>query len=331
MGGVDLENRFLEALAAREALLQSLATEETDCVRLFHGIAEGQPGLTIDRYGPLVLVQTFREPLSESAWASLEKGLAVAVPEAPHRVYNPRGRLAPRMPPSAPEEALAPLVGRESGLSFQVRARHRGQDPLLFLDMRVGRSWVRSCAAGLTVLNAFAYTCGFGVVAAAGGAAEVWNVDFAASSLDVGDGNAALNGVQMTRIQDDALLVLRQLAGLPIKGRAARQGYQKRPARSFDLVILDPPRWARSRFGAVDVTRDYPSLFKPALLATSEGGRVLATNHLASVSLEEWSGILRRCAVKAGRPLRDVEILVPEADFPSFDGKPPLKIAICYT
>ena len=178
-------------------------------------------------------------------------------------------------------------------------------------------------------MNVFAYSCGVGVVAAAGGAREVWNVDFASSSLDVGDENAVLNGVEMTRVQDDALLVMRQLAGLPIKGRAARKRYTKRPARAFDLVVLDPPRWARSRFGAVDVERDYPTLFKPAVLAARPGGRVLATNHLAWVALEDWLGVLERCARKAGRPLKGIEVLEVEPDFPSFDGRSPLKLAVC--
>jgi 23S rRNA (cytosine1962-C5)-methyltransferase len=81
----------------------------------------------------------------------------------------------------------------------------------------------------------------------------------------------------------------------------------------------------------VDIARDYSSLFKPAVLATTPGGRVLATNHLASVDCDEWIELLRRCAKKAGRPLRDVELLRPEADFPSFDGRSPLKLAVCTT
>ena len=66
-------------------------------------------------------------------------------------------------------------------------------------------------------------------------------------------------------------------------------------------------------------------------LATSPGGSIVATNHAASVDREEWVAILRRCAEKAGRPLAAVESIVPEADFPSRDGHPPLKIAVCST
>ncbi len=318
------------ALEARRPLLERLAAEQTDCVRLFHGVAEGLPGMTIDRYGPLVLVQDFRDTLDAEAWTRLQDLLSSAVPDAPHRVLNRRGKSSQTPQAPATPQALADHEGREGGLRFRIRARHRGQDPLLFLDLRAGRQWVREQARDLRVLNTFAYTCGVGVAAAAGGAREVWNVDFATSSLDVGDENAALNGVRMTRVQDDALLVLRQCAGLAIKGRAARRPFVKRPPRAFDLVVLDPPRWARSPFGAVDVARDYPSLFKPAVLATAPGGRVLATNHLAGVTVEAWLDVLTRCARKAGRPVREIQLLDVGADFPSFDGRAPLKLAVCH-
>ncbi len=318
-----------EALERRRSLLHVLADGGTDCVRLFQGSAEGFPAVTVDRYGPLILAQSGREDVGEGTPEALAALYREALPDAPHFVWSWRGKISELPEVPATEAALADHEGRELGLRYRVRARHRGQDPLLYLDLRAGRRWVRAQASGLEVLNLFAYTCGIGLAAAAGGATTVWNVDFAASALDVGDENAALNAVQMTRVQDDALLVMRQLAGLPIKGRAARKRYTKRPARAFDLVVLDPPRWARSRFGAVDVARDYPALFKPAVLATRPGGRVLATNHLPWIPVEQWVDVLERCARKAGRPLRSVEMLPVEADFPSFDDRPPLKLAVC--
>jgi 23S rRNA (cytosine1962-C5)-methyltransferase len=74
--------------------------------------------------------------------------------------------------------------------------------------------------------------------------------------------------------------------------------------------------------------RDYPSLFKPAVLALRPGGSVLATNHVSTVDMEPWLESLERCASKAGRPLVSLTPLTPEADFPSPDGKHPLKMAI---
>jgi 23S rRNA (cytosine1962-C5)-methyltransferase len=99
--------------------------------------------------------------------------------------------------------------------------------------------------------------------------------------------------------------------------------------RDFDLVILDPPALAKGPFHTVDLVNDYQSLFKPSLLACAPGGTVLAANNVGSVSREVFGKQLERCADKAGRPLRGLEWLNPDEDFPSFDGHHPLKIAVC--
>lgn len=226
-------------------------------------------------------------------------------------------------------------VGQELGVNYRVRARHAGQDPLLFLDLRVARKLIQAEAADKSLLNLFAYTCGVGICAAAAGAREVWNVDFATRSLDVGRENAALNQLEadsasLKFIQSDFFTATRQLAGLPVKQRrgAPSKAYDKLSARSFDIVFLDPPAWAKSPFGTVDLVRDYQALFKPSLLATAEGGLLICTNNVAKVPLEDWLDQLKRCANKAGRPIRELDVLKPEADFPSFDDQPPLKMAV---
>lgn len=328
-----IDELLSRAIGARRALLDRLAAEQTDCVRLFHGIAEGRPGLSVDRYGPVLLAQTWRDPLDAGELDAIARAATreLGIELAP--CWNHRGpsRREGERGSDAHDPRLAAPIGQELGARYDVRPRHRGQDPLLFLDLRAGRRWVRGASEGKSVLNLFAYTCGVGVVAALGGAREVWNVDFAESALAVGRGNAERNGIEPARfvtIEDDVIPVVRQLAGLPVKGRGARRGFEKREPRTFELVVLDPPRWARTPFGAIDVVRDYPSLFKPALLACTPGGAVLATNHVPSVERDEWHAVLRRTAEKAGRPLASIEEIVPEEDFPSPDGKPPLKMAI---
>jgi 23S rRNA (cytosine1962-C5)-methyltransferase len=346
---IGLRRRVAEAVRARAALLADL--HRTNCVRLFHGVAEGWPGLTVDRYGDVLFVQTWRDPLPPGGLDLLADTVreafgALALDSAAARgvhqlvpVWNHRPDGAKRAEAAggvAPEDA----VGQELGVQYDVRPRHRGNDPLLFLDFRAARRWVQQAVRGGTVdsvLNLFAYTCGMGVVAATAGASRVLNVDFAGSALGVGRRNAALNGLECDRddprfqtLREDVFPVVRQLAGLDVGGRRGkRPRFHRVDAEAFDLVVLDPPRWARSAWGAVDVVRDYPSLFKPALLATRVGGRVLATNHVPSVAREDWERVLRRTADKAGRPLTDLVWIEPEADFPSFDGRPPLKVAVC--
>ena len=305
-------------------------------MRLLHGIVENAPGLTVDRYGPILLVQTWREPLAEGELDALaavanDRLGTMLTPCWNHRGEGPGGS-------ARADAALDAPIGHELGLAYDVRPRHRGVDPLLFLDLRVGRRWVKAEARDKTVLNLFAYTCGIGVAALAGGAREVVNVDFATSSLAVGRANAARNADdpstlenRFVTITDDVIPVLRQFAGLamPTRGKRAR-GFAYRSARQFDLVVLDPPRWAKGKYGAVDVVRDYSSLFKPALFATAPGGTVLATNHVPEVERDAWLASLERCAAKAGRPLASIETLMPEEDFPSPDGRHPLKIALAH-
>lgn len=321
------------ALAARSDLLRRLHGERTDCYRLLHGVAEGAPGLTVDRYGPVLLVQTFRAPLAPAAVDELQRtvhdelGLELAV-VANHRGAPPPPDFVAHEPTAA---ALAEHATHERGLTFRARARHRGQDPWLFLDLRSGRARVQRLAAGQRVLNLFAYTCGVGVAAAAGGAAHVLNVDFAQSALDVGVANAQANGLPVERfatLRSDCLPILRQLAGLPVQRRGKNVPFVRIERTPFDCIVLDPPRFAKTPFGAIDVVRDYPSLFKPALLALADGGTVLATNHVPDVRAEDWHEVLRRCAAKAGRPLRELEPIAIDADFPSFDGRPPLKLVL---
>ncbi len=316
-----LRARVLAALAARQGLVAGLHAEDTDAYRLFHGTSEGAVGLTVDRYGPLLLAQEFRGPLADAPRAAVAAALATSWPELPV-VWRTRGVFAPES---------APVEVRELGARFAFAAHHRGQDPWVFLDFRCVRRWLRAHAAGRSVLNLFAYTGTAGIAAALGGAKEVWNVDFAASALDVARTNAVRNGVadRVRTLRADCLPTLRQLAGQSVQRRGKAVPFVAVARRTFDVVVIDPPPIAKSPFGTVDTRADYESLFKPALLATAAGGVVVAANNRADVAWEEFERRLRRCAEKAGRPLLALIRLLPEADFPSIDGEPPLKVAVC--
>lgn len=330
--GVEWIETLLERARERRVGLDAqLERERTDCFRVLHGASEGRPGLSIDLYGRLLLVQTFREPLAEGELEEIAQCVRAQRPGQElfaawnHRANWPREPFE-RWHQPAPD-ALEEHVATELGVRYAIRARHRGQDPWLFLDLRAGRRALAKLAPGASVLNLFAYTGSAGICAAAHGAREVWNVDFARSSLDVAPRHAALNDVPPGVVRDvheDCLPVLRQLAGLPVKGRGAARAYLRLERRHFDVVVLDPPAWSTGPFGAVDVERDYPSLFKPALLVAAPGGHVVATNHAPAVTAERFRETLLRCAEKAGRDLASLDLLVPDADFPDST----LKIAV---
>lgn len=332
--GITLTSQLAAAFEVRTDLIGRLHTEGTDAYRLFHGTAEGWPGLTVDRYGDLLLVQSFHQSLAPGELATLENFYSKTLPELTS-IYNDRSRsnsrIANELPPEKMQAALKPREVNELGVTYLVQARHKGQDPWLFLDIRAARRRLMSDAPGRSLLNVFAYTCGVGIAAAKAGASSVINVDFAESSLAVGRQNARLNNlhIQPRFIKSDAFAALRQLAGIgqPQWVRGKRMpAFPKLEPQLFDLVFLDPPRYAKSSFGVVDLINDYPAVFKPALLCTAEGGTLYCCNNVAEVDREVWLDQLQHSARKAGRPIRDFNWIWPEADFPSPDGKPPLKM-----
>ncbi|QXG33705.1 class I SAM-dependent rRNA methyltransferase [Pseudomonas viridiflava] len=325
------------ALDNRQRLLGELHEQGTDCYRLFHGSQEGANGLTIDRYGPQLLVQSFHTGLDREALLELHAQVNRHLGLETLLVYNDRSQGNSRIDRhdavyKADDAALEDQVGHEWGLNYRVRGRHAGQDPLLFLDLRKTRGWVKAHSAGKSVLNLFAYTCGVGLSAAAGGASEVCNLDFAEGNLAVGRENGALNPQLPTMqfIQSDYFPAIRQLAGLAVSARRSQKlpDYIKLQPRQYDLVLLDPPAWAKSAFGTVDLLRDYQSLLKPALLSTADDGVLICCNNLAKVSMEDWREQVLRCATKAGRPVREWQVMKPAEDFPSLDNQPPLKTLI---
>lgn len=329
-----LTSLLAAALEVRADLLGRLHAEGTDTYRLLHGTVEGRPGLTADRYGDLLLVQSFHEALAPEDLAALESFYAKVMPGLT-TIYNDRSqsnsRIANELTPEQVQAAQRRREVHELGVTYLIQARHEGQDPWLFLDLRAGRRRVMRDVPGRSLLNLFAYTCGVGIAAAKAGARLVVNVDFAERSLAIGRENARLNDLSIRPrfIKSDAFAALRQLSGLgqPEWVRGKRMpAFPKLEPQKFDLVFLDPPRYAKSPFGVVDLINDYPALLKPALLCTAEGGTLYCCNNVAEVDRDAWLDQLQRSARKAGRPIRDFEWIEPEADFPSPDGNPPLKM-----
>ena len=320
------------AIEKRRDFFQQMSTNQTDCYRVFHGTVEGINGLNIDRYGDAWLIQTFHESLTAAALAEIETVLTELMPLPV--IYNDRSaknsRIGNDLTAQHDELAKQALVMQENGIKFTTQLRHEGQDPLLFLDMRAGRQYMLANSANKTVLNLFSYTCGIGTAAAVGGAKSVMNVDFSSFALAAGKLNAELNQVeaQCQFIQSDVFPAIRQLAGVSVGGRRNQKlpKYPKLAATQFDLVFLDPPRFAKSPFGTVDLINDYQGLFKPAMLGTQSGGTIVCCNNVAKVDKETWFASLIRCVEKQGRQVSAHQWLECEQDFPSFDDNHPLKM-----
>lgn len=324
------EELFSQALNRRSQLEKKLAQEHTDSWRVFHGVAEGRAGLSADRYGSCLVAQSFREPLSSEELGVLSE---YAKQEALKLLVWDKKLLAIEQSErkrTGEKGVFAPFLCHEEGQIFYASDRPRGLDPYFYLDFRAARRFLRrNVKPGESVLNLFSYTCTAGAAACFGGGTSV-NVDFGRWCLEVGKENAKLNNLQskMEFINSDFFPAIWQISGLGIKGRRAKRPCEKIAPCRFDYIVLDPPTAAKSYYGKVDIAGDYPSLLKPCLASLKDGGTLIASNHAADVSWEEWRRIIFRTAEKAGFTLENVRMLPLEEDFPYSGSEPLLKLAI---
>jgi 23S rRNA (cytosine1962-C5)-methyltransferase len=321
--------------ALRALLLQSIdrraplaADPQTDIYRLLNGAADGLPGLTVDRYGSTLVAAIYDgdvmppRPLPGTLVDMLAETTDV---RAIYLKYRPKeaGRiaddqlaaLAPAQPIYGPD--LGEFVAHEEGLAYVIRPGD-GLSTGLFPDMREGRARVRAWAAGRRVLNTFAYTCGFGVAATAGGAQRVLNLDLSKSVLEWGQANYRANGFEPDPHDFVFGDVFDWLA------RLAKRGDR------FDLVILDPPGFSRTKSRAFSAARDYGDLAGLAARVTVPGGWVLACCNVAGLSWRSFRERVLAGIAAAGRTSEVNGVYhEPMLDFPTpMRGEPYLKMAL---
>ncbi len=325
------------ALQRRAPLIANLEAEGTDSFRLFHGAAEGRPGLSVDRYGSLRLAQVAASsPLSGPE----EAALAAYLDEAggPWVIAQREGpRLVPRAE-SFPGVWTSTFWCRELGLEFAIHLERAHRDPQLFLDFRAAKRALRavlpSLGERLSVLNLFSYTCSISCHAAAAGAGEIWSADFSGGNLAWGAKNFRRNRLEGARaefLEEDCVGLLWALTDQRKALSARKKLKHKIAPRTFSVVVADPPAFSKGKFAAVDLVRDPETVFGPAWEAVSPGGLLVAANNSARVSRPEFEERLRKLFARRseGGACAGLEWLTPDADFPSFDGEPPLKVAFC--
>ncbi|HSX70480.1 MAG TPA: class I SAM-dependent methyltransferase [Pseudomonas sp.] len=251
----------------QQHLLRAFADLPPEARRLFHGRGRQWPGLeqiTVDWLQGVLLVSLFREP-DEAELAELRRMLlalgdspAWAASGAAHLLLQHRYRAD-----SATDYLLgAPLERHEideDGLRYLLDFG-RKQNCGLFLDMRLGRRWLREQAGGRRVLNLFAYTCGFSVAAIAGGAERVVNLDMSRPALSRGRDNHRLNGHDLSRVGFLAHDLFNSW------GRLRREG-------PHELIVVDPPSFQK---GSFVLTRDYAKILRRLPELLTPGGQVLA-------------------------------------------------------
>ena len=296
--------RIERALALREALP---ARRHTNAMRLVHGESDGLPGLIVDRYADVLVaqflaagVERWRDPILDAlseltaAEAIFERSDAeVRKLEAlPARVGFARGNR---------NASRCPIV--EYGLNFRVDVE-QGQKTGFFLDQRENRQRVRELAAGREVLDGFCYTGGFSIAALAGGARRITAIESSAPALEVARENLAANPFDPARVQFVHGDVFAQLRTL--RDRAAQ----------FQMVILDPPKFAPSAAQVKNAARAYKDINLLALKLLAPGGLLATFSCSGGVSAELFQSIVAGAALDAGADAKIVERFGAAADHP---------------
>lgn len=298
--------RHIQAAVERRWLTPELRGQ--DGLRLVHGESDGLPGLIADRYGDTVVLQltaTGPEKWRQAIIQALQRATGCA------RIYERSDSQVRRL------EGLLPVTGWvfgaapaeklcivENGVRMQVDVV-AGHKTGFYLDQRDNRLLTRTLAADRTTLNGFCYTGGFSLQALAGGARSVLSIDSSGPALATAIDNLALNPqLDANRAEWREADVFTELRALKSAGQ------------HFDLIILDPPKFAPSAAHAERAARAYRDINAFAFRLLNRGGLLMSYSCSGGISSEHFQRIITDAAVDAGRDARILRRLAAPPDHP---------------
>lgn len=321
--GVALRRAVERAAEARWGLARVAAEAPagSTCFRLLDGAGDGVPNLALDVYGDFLVAHLY-EDLDDAERESLLDVLGDLGFEGVYLKRHPRqanelvDAVALGLAPPAPVRGRAapdPLAVTEHGVAFEVHLGD-GLGTGLFLDQRDNRRRVRELAPGRRVLNLFAHTCAFTVAAAAGGAAGTVSIDASKTALERGRRQVLALGVPPADHLFVHADVFEQLEALAEAGER------------FDLVLVDPPTYSRTRASRWRSGSDWRRLAAAVVRVTAPGGLVLACSNDRRLPNARLRRYLHEAAREVGRSLSRLRDLPVPRDFPPPpEGPSPLK------
>lgn len=282
-------------------------TQVTDALRLVYAESDGLPGLIVDRYGDVLVLQSL------TAGSEFWKGTIVDIlleETGLQTVYERSDADVREL------EGLQPVAGllrgalpnaritiHENGLQFSINLE-TGHKTGFYLDQRQNRLRVRELAKGRDVLDCFCYTGGFTLNALAGGANSVVAVDASAEALSLGCENLALNGQQAGSVEwceGDVFQVLRKF---------------RDEGRSFDMIVLDPPKFAPTAAQAEKASRGYKDINLLGFKLLRPGGILVTFSCSGGVDAYLFQKIVASAALDSGVVAQIVEYLSQGPDHP---------------
>ncbi len=280
--------------------------EQTTCYRLVHGEGDSLPGLVVDIYGSTAVVQCHSVGMYRSRKEIVE-AIRTVYGERIEAIYDKSAQTVPfKAGLNAVDSylygssATASQEVLENGNRFNVNWE-KGQKTGFFIDQRANRELVRHYAKGRTVLNTFCYTGGFSVYAMAGGAVEVVSVDSSERAVQLADENMRLNFGDEVRHSSKAVDAFEYLHDIGDK---------------FDMIILDPPAFAKHHKVLGNAMQGYKKLNARALAQIKSGGILFTFSCSQAVSKELFRTTVFSAAAIAGRRVRILHQLTQPADHP---------------
>lgn len=300
--GAFFVSKIERALALRREM--GIARDDTNGYRVVHAEGDGLPGLIVDRFDDVIVVQFL------TAGMKLREGLVL---EALHHVLSPRAILDRTPAGMAKNEGFVPGVGvirgeelkeltfKERGLAYKIPL-DLGQKTGFYFDQRGLRGRVEELAKGRRVLDAYTYVGSFAMAAARGGATSVLAVDDSPVAVEIGALCARDNGLA------DKIVFSREDARQTLQRAGAEGGY--------DLAIVDPPRLAPSRSAREGALVAYAKLAEAACRATRPGGLLVICSCSAAVDLTALTRALATGALRANVTATVLERHFQGADHP---------------
>jgi 23S rRNA (cytosine1962-C5)-methyltransferase len=297
--GSFLRGRIAAARARRARI--GLPSAATNAYRLINSEGDDLPGLVIDMFGEAAAVQVTTLGMAarrEALWEALQAELAPgAIYEVAAQSYaDVEGFIAQSRTVRGTTAARVPCS--EDGIALEVEPLS-GQKTGMFVDQRPSRIRVGQLARGARVLDCYAYAGGFSLQAARGGAVEVTAVDSSARAVARVEAHAAKNQLAVRAVEADSFRFL-----------------ETATPRSYDLVVIDPPKFARARKDLEAARKGYERLNGLALTACAPGAILVTCSCSQNVSAADFERVVAAGAKHAGRTVRILEQTGPGPDHP---------------
>ncbi|MGD6965960.1 class I SAM-dependent rRNA methyltransferase [Rossellomorea vietnamensis] len=296
------ERKLNNAISQRLEFYQS---EETNAFRVFNGEGDGIGGLTIDYFNGYYLINWYSEGIYQfknDIILSL-KQLVDSKGIYQKKRFAQSGKYIDEDDFVTGERAEFPLIVKENGVSFAIYLND-GAMVGVFLDQRDVRKLIRDkYAEGKTVLNTFSYTGAFSIFAALGGAVKTTSVDLANRSQAKTIEQFSINGIDYEE-QDIIVMDVFNYFKYAVKKQL-----------KFDMVILDPPSFARSKKHTFSAAKDYTDLLKQTIAITEKNGIIVASTNASSFDMKKFKSFIDKAFKESGSAYKLMEEFSLPEDF----------------